>query len=502
MSHPASRSARKTAGDTVSETKGDTAGDTARDTAGDTGDDAASDAPRSDPPVSERPVSEDKPHWFGTDGIRGAFGRPPLDEATVRGLAAALAAELRARRARPRVVMGGDTRDSTPELCRWLSAELRAGGVAVTYLGVVPTPCVAFTTRTLRAAAGVAVSASHNPHPDNGIKLIDGEGFKWSPAAEARLEARPWAGAKNPVEADLTVEAAAVAAYLEHLAASLDGEAPLAGLDVALDTGNGAASAFAARLFTTLGARVRALHRTPDGRNINAGCGSTHPQVVAARVREAGCDLGFAFDGDADRTIVADENGVVRDGDAILYLWARDLARRGRLPGHRLVATSMSNLGLEVALRRQGIAVVRCDVGDRVVVETMRREGIELGGEQSGHIVSLPLGTTGDGLMTALQIAALRRRDGRPLSAMLQGFQRFPQLLRNLRVRHKPDLLGLPRVVEACREIERRLGVEGRLVLRYSGTEPLVRIMIEGRDRAEIEALADGLAEVLERELA
>ncbi len=449
---------------------------------------------------------------FGTDGIRGAFGRPPLDEATVRGLAAALAEELRENhppgRTPPRIVLGGDTRDSTPVLCRWLSEELAARGVESTYLGVVPTPCVAFSTRTRSAACGIAVSASHNPHPDNGIKLIDAGGFKWSPEAELRLEQRlKTAPARTLSPAlELEIDRELTLAYRSSLLTSLpkgrkDDPQPLAGLEVALDTGNGAASAFARQLFEELGARVSIVHADPDGRNINHGCGSTHPQVVAELVRATGANLGFSFDGDADRALIADETGKVRDGDAILYLWGSDLARRGQLPGQRIVATSMSNLGLEVALRPEGIAVVRCDVGDRAVVETMRHEGIELGGEQSGHIVSLSLSTTGDGLLTALQVAGLKQRDGRPLSAMLEGFERFPQLLRNLPVHHKPDLGDLPRVVEASRKVEQALGSEGRLVLRYSGTEPLVRIMIEGPALDQIEALAGDLAAVLEEEL-
>ncbi len=448
---------------------------------------------------------------FGTDGIRGAFGRPPLDEETIRGLAAALAEVLRENDDQPRIVLGGDTRDSTPILCDWLAGELAERGVEATFLGIVPTPCVAFAVRSLEAACGVAVSASHNAHPDNGIKLIDAQGFKWSPAAERRLEQRleqrlgqrtgtgTTRGSDTP--SGLTPDRETVKAYGLSLIAGLDGPRPLHGLTVALDTGNGAASPFARTLFEQLGARAYLVHAEPDGRNINQGCGSTHPQVVADLVRSSGADLGFSFDGDADRTMVADETGKVRDGDAVLYLWGRDLARSGRLPGKRLVATSMSNLGLEVALRREDIGIVRCDVGDREVVEAMRREGIELGGEQSGHIVNLALSTTGDGLLTALQVAAIRQRDGRPLSSMLEGFQRFPQLLRNLRVPHKPNLDGLPKVARASREVERQLGSNGRLVLRYSGTEPLVRIMIEGRDRAEIEALADQLAVVLEAEI-
>ncbi len=460
--------------------------------------------------MSQRPsdASEQRPRLFGTDGIRGAFGRSPLDEATVRTLGAALALQLREASESPGIVIGGDTRESTPTLCRWLIDELEARGVTTSYLGVVPTPCVAYSVRSQDAACGIAVSASHNPHPDNGIKLIDGSGFKWSPAAESKLEQRmsaigPARGRppQDP-EIELEPDQELVAAYRSGLIASLgDDPRPLEGLKIALDTGNGAASPFAKQIFERLGARVSIVHAEPNGSNINRGCGSTHPEVVAELVRSSGADLGFSFDGDADRTIVADETGKVRDGDAILYLWGRDLARRGQLPSRRLVATSMSNLGLEVALRRDDIGLVRCDVGDREVVEAMRREGIELGGEQSGHIVNLSLSTTGDGLLTALQIAGLSRRDGRRLSAQLEGFKRFPQLLRNLRVRHKPELDSLPRVVAASHEVERQLGSEGRLVLRYSGTEPLVRIMIEGPTREKIDALADQLAAVLEEEL-
>ncbi len=452
-----------------------------------------------------------RPRLFGTDGVRGTFGEPPLDEATVRGLAAALAGELRRLRERPRIVLGGDTRASTPVLCGWLAEELRQGGARTTYLGIVPTPCVAYSAAAQDADCGIVVSASHNPPADNGIKLIDGEGFKWSPATELRLERRLRPAEPTALEpVTLEEDAGAVAAWRSSLIASLEGAAPssrreanrpLSGLTVALDAGNGAASAFAGPLFAELGARVSVVHAEADGSRINQGCGSTHPEVVAELVRAAGADLGFAFDGDADRAIIVDEAGEVRDGDAILYLWGRDLDRRGRLPGHRLVATSMSNLGLEVALAREGISVVRCDVGDREVVEAMRSGDVDLGGEQSGHIVHLPLSTTGDGLLSALQVAGLRARDGRPLSSMLEGFERFPQLLKNLPVRHKPDLAGMPEVVAASRSVERRLGDTGRLVLRYSGTEPLVRIMIEGRRRAQIEALADELAAVLAREI-
>lgn len=457
---------------------------------------------------------------FGTDGIRGRFGAPPLDEATVGRIAAQLAATLIAETsetseasaasrgsgrsaARPLVVLGGDSRESTPILCDWLAAGLHAGGVEVRYAGVIPTPGVAFLVRHLGAAAGVVVSASHNPYPDNGIKLFGPDGFKWSEEAETafalRLGGTPPAagGGAAHLSQDMTLRDA----YLDHLAAAIPGESPLAGLRIVLDAGNGAASSYASEIFRRLGAETLLLSAWPDGRNVNEGCGSTAPGVMAARVLADGADLGAAFDGDADRCILADERGEVRDGDAILYLWAGALHREGLLPGGRIVATSMSNLGLERALGREGIDVVRCDVGDRWVVEALRRKGLDLGGEQSGHIVSLSRATTGDGLLTALTVAALRNRAGRPLSELLAPFRRFPQILLNVRVARRADLSALPAVAAAQLEVERTLGREGRLVLRYSGTELLARVMIEGPEQAEIERLARLLANAIRSEI-
>jgi phosphoglucosamine mutase len=449
---------------------------------------------------------------FGTDGIRGRFGQPPLDRETVARLAAELAATLREAppagvlREAPAVVLGGDTRESTPDLCAWLAEGLAAGGIEVRYAGVIPTPGVAYLTRALSAAAGVVVSASHNPYPDNGIKLFGADGFKWSDEAEAALAARleiratPRLAAGGP--APPPAETALRDRYLDFLASAFvaangAGAPPLAGLGVVLDAGNGAASSYARPLFERLGARVTLLHAAPDGRNVNLGCGSTAPAEMAARVVAEGADLGAAFDGDADRCIVADERGEVRDGDAILFLWATALARDGALPGQRIVATSMSNLGLERALDAAGIGIVRCDVGDRWVVEALRREGLELGGEQSGHIVALSRATTGDGLLTALTVAHLRHRADRPLSAMLAPFRRYPQILVNIRVARKAAFDSLPGVVAAQREVERALGRDGRLVLRYSGTEPLARVMIEGPEQGEVERLAERLADAI-----
>ena len=447
--------------------------------------------------TSAKPLAR-KPRLFGTDGIRGRFGTAPLDEATIRRLGSALAVRLVAESpsGATQVVLGGDTRISTPRIAAWLHDELTAGGVDVAYLGTVPTPAVADVTRRLGTACGIAVSASHNPAPDNGIKLIGGEGFKWPADEEAALEdlmAQRTPRTGTPTAP--TPDAEALGTWLDDLHASLGGQR-LEGLKLVADAGHGAASPYVQNLFETAGAAVDVRNAAPDGHNINDGCGSTYPEIVAGLVSETNADLGLTFDGDADRCLIADATGD-RDGDAILYLWATDLHRRGELPGDAIVATSMSNLGLEVALRRQGIDLVRCDVGDRHVVETLRQRGLVLGGEQSGHIVHLGLSTTGDGLLTALQVARIVAASGRDLPELLKDFQRFPQLLLNVPVSHKPDLDSLPRVVESRGDIERTLGDRGRLVLRYSGTEPKVRIMIEGEDEPEIHRLAEELAKVL-----
>lgn len=445
-------------------------------------------------------------HLFGTDGLRARFGEAPLDRPTVTSLALHLAAMLRETAGdSPLVVLGGDTRESTPTICRWLAEGLTAGGARVQYAGVIPTPGIAWLTRELGAAVGVVVSASHNPWPDNGIKLLDPQGFKWSEKAEAALERHLATGPAVEIPAlaaDLPADASLRERYLGRLAATVP--ASLSGLKVVLDAGNGAASFYAAELFERLGAEVTRLHAEPDGRNVNEGCGSTAPEEMAARVVAEGADLGAAFDGDADRCILADDRGEVRDGDAILYLWATRLREEGRLEPPRIVATTMSNLGLERALAREGIGIERCNVGDRYVVETLQRDGLVLGGEQSGHIVHLELSSTGDGLLTAVQVAAIvqeGRRAGRPLSALLAGFRRYPQILRNVRVARKPDLSSLPRVAAAQRSVEERLGADGRLVLRYSGTEPLARVMIEGPDQPSIEAMAGELAGAIQEEI-
>ena len=438
---------------------------------------------------------------FGTDGMRGRAGVYPLDPPTVTALGRALAATLAAGAERPTVVLGGDTRVSTPALCAWLADGLAAGGADVRYAGMLPTPGVAWLVRHLGASAGIAVSASHNPHLDNGIKLFDGAGFKWRPEDERRLEtALPGPQPGRPPDSTLPLlapEPELPRLYLEALAASLPERRPLAELSVVLDCANGAASPFAAALFRRLGASVTVIGDAPDGRNINLGCGSTEPEGLAAATAAQGAALGAAFDGDADRVVFADENGTVRDGDAALFLWASHLHAQGLLDPPRIVATSMSNLGLERALAKAGIGMVRCGVGDREVVEAMRRDGARLGGEQSGHLIHLGLGTTGDGLLTALQLAAVVHSSGRPLSELLAPFRRYPQVLLNVPVRRKPDLASLRAVAAAAARVERGLGEDGRLLLRYSGTEPLARVMIEGPDGGRITTLAEELAAVI-----
>jgi phosphoglucosamine mutase len=436
------------------------------------------------------------PRLFGTDGLRGRFGEPPLVEPDVRRLGSALGRKLVARcGVAPTVLLGGDTRPSSPLLAAWLADGLAAAGARPVEVGVLPTAALAHLVPLWPAAAAVVLSASHNPAADNGIKLIRADGFKWAREQEAALEAMlgEEADVAAPAFAPAAAHERAITVYRRHLLAAAGEERPLAGLRLALDLAHGAACGLAG-VFAELGAEVAAWHGEPDGERINLACGATHPEALAARVAAGEFDLGFAFDGDADRAILVDERGAARDGDAMLYLWASDLASRSELEPPRLVATSMSNLGLERALAAVGVSVERCDVGDRAVVDTLLAHGLRLGGEQSGHLVDLRRSTTGDGLLTAIVLAEIVARAGRPVSELLAGFRRFPQLLVNVPVRTKPPLDSLPDVAAAARAVEASLGGDGRLVLRYSGTEPLARIMLEGPDEATIRAHADELA--------
>ncbi len=439
--------------------------------------------------------------------MRAVFGTPPLDRATVQAVGywfarLSLRAEPRAG-SRPLLILGGDTRDSREQIQGWLATAVRAAGADVRSAGIVPTPAVAFLVGELAAAGGIVVSASHNSYTDNGLKLIGADGFKVDPAAEREIEDRIAAAGTDGAggSAALREEPGLADRYLDHLRASLPGGRPLEGLRLAIDAANGAAAPHAERLFRALGADCHVTCDRPDGRNINRDCGSTCTDRIVALTLETGSDLGASFDGDADRAILCDHLGRVGDGDALLYVWASWLAERDELPGRRIVATTMSNMGLERALARRGIQVLRCGVGDREVAETMRREGVRLGGEQSGHLLDLNLATTGDGLLTAASVAAIVASSGRSLAGLAAGFQRFPQVLRNVTVREKLPLENVPGLSDAVASVERDLGSSGRVLLRYSGTEPLARVMIEGPDQGRIEGLCDRITRVIEAEL-
>ena len=432
--------------------------------------------------------------------MRAVFGTPPLDRPTVQAVGYWFA-RLCGNGA---LILGGDTRASRAEITGWLAAAIRAAGCEVRSAGVVPTPAVAWLVTELGAAGGIVVSASHNPYTDNGVKLIGADGFKVDPSVERAIEDRIGEGVSGggrPAEDRLDDEPELADRYLDHLAASLPPDRPLAGLRIAVDAANGAGAPYAERLFAGLGADCAVTCDRPDGRNINLDCGSTCTGRIADFTRATGGDVGVALDGDADRALLCDHRGRICDGDVLLYVWATHLAARDELPGRRIVATTMSNMGLEKALEAGKVDVVRCGVGDREVVEAMRREGIRLGGEQSGHLVDLELGTTGDGLLTAAAIAAIVAASGRSLADLAAGFRRFPQTLHNVKVREKQPLESVPGLSEAVASVERELGTSGRVLLRYSGTEALARVMIEGPDQNRIEELCGTIASVLEAEL-
>jgi phosphoglucosamine mutase len=434
-----------------------------------------------------------KGRLFGTDGMRGVALRPPLDAATVTALGAALAAHLRDAGERVSILLGGDTRASTPMLAEWLGGAFADAGGTVVWAGVLPTPAISHLLRDAGTfGAGVVVSASHNPAADNGIKLVGGGGSKWPEEAEHRLEARLRAAAAPPRQHGLGgADGSFAERYLELLLGTLPPR-PLAGMRVVVDAANGAASPVAARFFRALGAEAEVICASPDGANINAACGSLHPGKLARRVVASGADAGVALDGDADRAVLVDAGGRVLDGDDVLLVWGRALAATGRLPRGVVVATVMSNLGLEVALTRSSLSLVRCPVGDRAVWEAMEREGAALGGEQSGHIICAHYAVTGDGLLTAAHVLALVRASGTPLAA-LADLRRFPQVLRNVRVAHRVPLAEVPPLAAAITAIERRLSGAGRVLVRYSGTEPLLRIMVEAATDEQANGAVDEL---------
>jgi phosphoglucosamine mutase len=448
---------------------------------------------------------------FGTDGIRGVAGEPPLDAPTVYAIGLALAHSLAANGTQPRVLLGQDTRESSDRIAAILTAGLEAGGSSVENAGVITTPGVAHLTHTHAFAAGVVISASHNPWQDNGIKLFGPDGFKLPDATELAIESEifrqlndlgapglaseTWAATSAP-----PIHEADRAEYIRFLLASVPGLS-LDNHHVIVDCANGAASAIAPQLFAALGGTVTFTHASPDGRNINAGCGALHPEVVAAEVVRHRAALGITFDGDADRALFADENGKVINGDAVLLLAARDLHSRQALAHATVVATTMSNMGLEAALARSGIKMLRAPVGDKYVLEQMLATGAVLGGEQSGHVIFRGRATTGDGLLTALVVLDILHRAGKSLAELTADLKNFPQVIVNVKVREKRPLDTIPAVVKAIANADAELAGSGRVVIRYSGTEALARVMIEAEDELRMRHHAEAIAQAIRAEL-
>jgi phosphoglucosamine mutase len=436
---------------------------------------------------------------FGTDGIRGVPGTEPLDDATLYATGRALAASLRREHASPRVLVGMDTRESGPHIAALLAAGLAQSGTKVSFAGVITTPGVACLVRQDDFRAGVVISASHNPYHDNGVKLFSHAGMKFPDAFEENLEAEIFRLRADPSPKDpsaLTADESLDAEYLAFLHGRVLSGAKLDGLRIVLDCANGAAYRLGPELFRSLGANVVATHVEPDGRNINAGCGSLHLESLQKRVVAERAALGIAFDGDADRALFVSSSGNVVNGDGVLFIVARYFKSQGRLKGNRVVATSMSNLGLERALAKEGIALARVAVGDRYVLEEMLRSGNVLGGEQSGHVIFLDDSPAGDGLLTGLKIASLISLCG-PLDSLVAGLKDYPQTIVNVRVRTKPPLESLPAVARALAEANAALGENGRIVLRYSGTEPLARVMVEAEQEADVQRFSESLAAAL-----
>jgi phosphoglucosamine mutase len=440
-------------------------------------------------------------HLFGTDGIRGVAGRFPLDARTIRRVGAAL---VRVMPRGGRLLVGRDTRESG----EWIERELAHGaggsGATVHSVGVAPTPAVAYLTRALQYDAGVVISASHNPYQDNGIKVFSGSGEKYSEHLEERVEelvADPsWDESDGDApEVNATDQ---LRAYLDHAREVLPDPRRLGRVQLAVDCANGAMSTVAPTLFRELGFEPIVLAASPDGRNINQRCGSTHPEFLASTVRERRLRLGVAFDGDGDRAIFADADGRVLDGDHVLLMSAKRMKAEHRLRGNAVVATVMSNIGLELALRKLDIELIRTAVGDKYVMEEMQKRNLSLGGEQSGHIIFSDFLFTGDGLLTALNVLQTMAVTARELGDLANDLQTYPQVLMNVRVAEKRDLKSVPAIASVIADVERQLAGQGRLLVRYSGTEPLLRVMIEGREKREIDAMAKAIVGAVEQHLA
>jgi phosphoglucosamine mutase len=447
---------------------------------------------------------------FGTDGIRAVAGQAPLDATTIFATGLAIAHSLKALAAEPKVILGRDTRESSPWIAATLAAGLRQAGASVESAGVVPTPAIAFLTRKHEFHAGVVISASHNPWQDNGIKLFGSDGYKLPDAVELAIENEilhhaAEITAPDPATLPLVSDNASYQFdYIQFLIDSVPALS-LAGLNIVADCANGAASAVAPELFRRLNAgnegQVTLLNVAPDGRNINDNCGALHPKNVASETQKRGATIGLTFDGDADRCMLSGAQNNVINGDAILLMAARDLKARGLLTENLVVATTMSNMGLEAALKRSGIRMFRAPVGDRYVLEEMQKQNSALGGEQSGHILFPHLATTGDGILTALVILDLVARSGKTIDELTADLKVFPQVIINVKVREKRPLDQIPPVVAAIKAAEDELADSGRVVIRYSGTEALARVMIEAESEEAMRRHAEAIAAAIRNEL-
>src|SRR5579871_2857624 len=457
-------------------------------------------------------MSEPSRQLFGTDGIRGVAGEFPLTKQSTYLIGRALGHDMLREGKKPQAVIGQDTRQSSRWIADRVAEGLAAVGVEVHSAGVITTPGVAYLARSRNLAAGIVISASHNPWTDNGIKVFSGDGFKLSDARELAIEKEIFGLIENPSAADETAlrvpgpslpgEAALRHAYVESLATSVSQD--LSQLRVLVDCANGAAAAEAPELFAKLGIKATFIHVSPDGKNINEGCGALHPETLGKTVSSSRekFHLGVTFDGDADRALFCDGAGKVVNGDAVLLAAARDLQEQGKLKNDTVVATTMSNMGLEIALKKSGIRMLRANVGDKYVLEEMLKTGATLGGEQSGHIIFRDGdSTTGDGLLTALRLMDIIARSGKPLSELISDLKVFPQKIQNVRVREKIAFSQVPPVQAAIEAAERELDGNGRVVVRYSGTEALARVMVEAESEEKMQAITARIADEIQRSL-
>lgn len=442
---------------------------------------------------------------FGTDGVRGVANVYPMTSEMAMQIGRAAAYLFKNGQRRHRIVIGKDTRLSGYMIENALVAGICSMGVDVLQVGPLPTPGIAYITSSMRADAGVVISASHNPFQDNGIKFFFNDGFKLPDEMELKIEKLIFSekiDSLRPVATEVGKAYRiddAIGRYVVFLKSAFPKDLDLAGMKIVLDCANGAAYKVAPAVLEELGAEVIAIGVKPNGTNINDGCGSLHPEVMSEAVKAHRADIGIALDGDADRVIVVDEFGNIVDGDQIMAICATEMIRQKKLRKNTLVATVMSNMGLDIAMRKAGGKVIKTDVGDRYVVEEMRKGGYNLGGEQSGHMIFLDYSTTGDGTLSALQLLSIIRRSGKRLSELAEVMIPLPQVLVNVRVAEKRDLMEIPAAASLIKEIEAKLGLEGRILIRYSGTEPLLRIMIEGQDKYQITGWAKEIAEAVEK---